>query len=155
MLLTRFWNVFVSLVLGAAVFVLYLAVSMYNRAGGRTMAERLSSDSQVVSWYLKEDAQAACRRAHPVCRKPRFGPRFGQVDGIGCEGSDGFARKGLGCTQGGQRQNTGGPPLRRGVRRRSAWSRRGSIGLPTGHGNGRLRVGWLSRRGRRPARVHP
>lgn len=57
MLLTRFWNVLVSLVLGATVFVLYLAVSMYNRSGSRTMAERLSSDSQVVSWYLKEDAR--------------------------------------------------------------------------------------------------
>jgi len=57
MLLTRFWNVLVALLLGAAVFVLYLAVSMYNRAGTRTMAERLSSDSQVVSWYLKEDSR--------------------------------------------------------------------------------------------------
>jgi len=57
MLLTRFWNVLVALVLGATVFVLYLAVSMYNRSGSRTMAERLSSDSQVVSWYLKEDAR--------------------------------------------------------------------------------------------------
>jgi hypothetical protein len=57
MLLTRFWNVLVALLLGAAVFVLYLATSMYNRAGARTMAERLSSDSQVVSWYLKEDSR--------------------------------------------------------------------------------------------------
>jgi len=57
MLLTRFWNVLVAMLLGAAVFVLYLAVSMYNRAGARTMAERLSSDTQVVSWYLKEDAR--------------------------------------------------------------------------------------------------
>lgn len=57
MLLTRFWSVLVSLALGVNVFVLYLAVSMYNRAGSRTMAERLSSDSQVVSWYLKDDAR--------------------------------------------------------------------------------------------------
>lgn len=57
MLLTRFWNVLVALLLGACVFVLYLAMSMYNRAGARTMAERLSSDAQVVSWYLKEDAR--------------------------------------------------------------------------------------------------
>ena len=57
MLLTRFWNVLVALLLGAAVFVLCLAVSMYNRAGARTLAERLSSDSQVVSWYLKEDSR--------------------------------------------------------------------------------------------------
>ena len=57
MLLTRFWNVLVALLLGASVFVLYLAMSMYNRAGARTMAERLSDDSQVVSWYLKEDSR--------------------------------------------------------------------------------------------------
>ena len=57
MLLTRFWNVLIALLLGAAVFVLYLAVSMYNRSGSRTMAERLSSDTQVVSWYLKDDAR--------------------------------------------------------------------------------------------------
>ena len=57
MLLTRFWNVLIAMLLGASVFVLYLAVSMYNRAGSRTMAERLSSDTQVVSWYLKEDAR--------------------------------------------------------------------------------------------------
>ncbi len=57
MLLTRFWNVLLALLLGSVVFVLYLAVSMYNRSGSRTMAERLSSDSQVVSWYLKEDAR--------------------------------------------------------------------------------------------------
>jgi hypothetical protein len=57
MLLTRFWNVLLALLLASTVFVLYLAVSMYNRSGSRTMAERLSSDSQVVSWYLKEDAR--------------------------------------------------------------------------------------------------
>jgi hypothetical protein len=54
-----------SLLFGAAVFVLYLAVSMYNRAGSRTMAERLSSDSQVVSWYLKEDARQRAAQLIP------------------------------------------------------------------------------------------
>ncbi len=65
MLLTRFWNVLLSLLLGAAVFVLYLAVSMYNRSGSRTMAERLSSDTQVVSWYLKEDARQRAAQLIP------------------------------------------------------------------------------------------
>jgi hypothetical protein len=65
MLLTRFWIVFISLVHGAAVFVLYLAVSMYNRAGSKTMAERLSSDSQVVSWYLKDDARQRAAQLIP------------------------------------------------------------------------------------------
>lgn len=65
MLLTRFWNVLVALMLGAAVFVLYLATSMYNRAGARTMAERLNSDSQVVSWFLKEDARERAAQLIP------------------------------------------------------------------------------------------
>jgi hypothetical protein len=72
MLLTRFWNVIVSLLLGAAIFVLYLAVSMYNRAGGRTMAERLSSDSQVVSWYLKEDARQRAAELIPFAVNPEL-----------------------------------------------------------------------------------
>lgn len=57
MLATRFWIVFVALMLGAALFVLFLGTSMYNRAGSRTLGESLSSDSQVVSWYLKDDAR--------------------------------------------------------------------------------------------------
>jgi hypothetical protein len=65
MLLTRFWIVLMSLLYGSAVFVLYLAVSMYNRSGSRTMAERLSSDSQVVSWYLKEDARLRAAQLIP------------------------------------------------------------------------------------------
>src|SRR4029079_851539 len=57
MLLSRFWYVLLGLVLGALVFVLFLAESMYNRQGARTLAEGLSADSQVVSWYLKNDAR--------------------------------------------------------------------------------------------------
>lgn len=64
MLLSRFWYVLLALVLGGAVFVLYLAQSMYNRAGARNMGEALSSDSQFVSWYLKDDARM--RSAHLV-----------------------------------------------------------------------------------------
>src|SRR5688572_12983106 len=57
MLLSRFWYVVLALLLGAALFVLYLATSMYNRASARAQGEGLSSDSQVVSWYLKDDAR--------------------------------------------------------------------------------------------------
>jgi hypothetical protein len=57
MLLSRFWFVLLGLVVGGAVFVLSLAVSMYNRSGARFMGEALSSDSQVVSWYLRDDAR--------------------------------------------------------------------------------------------------
>ncbi len=62
MLATRFWSVFVALLLGAAVFVLFVGTSMYNRAGLRTLGEALSSDSQVVSWYLKDDARQRSAR---------------------------------------------------------------------------------------------
>lgn len=64
MLLSRFWYVLLSLLLGGAAFVLFLAQSMYNRAGARNMGEALSSDSQFVSWYLKDDARM--RSAHLV-----------------------------------------------------------------------------------------
>jgi hypothetical protein len=57
MLLSRFWYVLLGLLLGALVFVLYVAESMYNRQGSRAMAEGLSADSQFVSWYLKNDAR--------------------------------------------------------------------------------------------------
>jgi hypothetical protein len=58
MLLSRFWYVVLALLLGGAIFVLYLAQSMYNRAGARAMGEGLSADSQVVSWYLRDDARS-------------------------------------------------------------------------------------------------
>ncbi|HEY3233353.1 MAG TPA: MXAN_5187 family protein, partial [Polyangiaceae bacterium] len=57
MLLSRFWYVVLALLLGSAAFVLDLAKSMYNRAGSRDMGERLSSDSQLVGWYLRNDAR--------------------------------------------------------------------------------------------------
>jgi hypothetical protein len=57
MLASRFWYVLLSLLLAAAMFLLYLAESMYNRAGTKEIGERLSSDSQVVSWYLKSLAR--------------------------------------------------------------------------------------------------
>ncbi len=57
MLASRFWYVLLSILLAGAVFLLYLAQSMYNRAGTKEIGERLSSDSQVVTWYLKSLAR--------------------------------------------------------------------------------------------------
>lgn len=62
MLLSRFWFVALGLLLGAATFVLFLASSMYNRAGLRARSEALSSDGQVVSWYLRDDARERSAR---------------------------------------------------------------------------------------------
>jgi hypothetical protein len=57
MLASRFWYVVLGLLVGVATFLLFLATSMYNRAGARAMGEALSSDSQVVTWYLSNDAR--------------------------------------------------------------------------------------------------
>lgn len=57
MILSRFWYAVLALAFGAAVFVLLLAVQMYNRAGHRAMSEALLADSSAVEWYLKDDAR--------------------------------------------------------------------------------------------------
>ncbi|MCC6214581.1 MAG: hypothetical protein IT376_06910 [Polyangiaceae bacterium] len=57
MLLTRFWFVVCGFAIGLFGYVLFLAESMYDRAGARAMGEALQSDSQVVSWYLQIDAR--------------------------------------------------------------------------------------------------
>ena len=57
MVLSRFWYVLLGLFLGLSIFLLSIATSMYNRAGARAMGEALSSDSQVVAWYLRDDAR--------------------------------------------------------------------------------------------------
>ncbi len=57
MILSRFWYAVLALAFGAAVFVLLLAVQMYNRAGNRAMSESLLADSSAVEWYLKDDAR--------------------------------------------------------------------------------------------------
>jgi hypothetical protein len=62
MLASRFWYVFLGLLVGVATFLLFLATSMYNRAGSRAMGEALSSDSQVVNWYLSNDARQRSAR---------------------------------------------------------------------------------------------
>lgn len=62
MVLSRFWYVLLGLFLGLAVFVSSIATSMYNRSGARAMGEALSSDSQVVAWYLRDDARQRAGR---------------------------------------------------------------------------------------------
>lgn len=53
MLASRFWYVVLGLLLAGSVVSLYIAQSMFNRAGTKVLAEGLSSDSQVVSWYMR------------------------------------------------------------------------------------------------------
>lgn len=57
MLLSRFWYMLLGLVLAGAVFTLYIAQSMYNRTSSKVLGEGLSSDTQVVSWYLRSQSR--------------------------------------------------------------------------------------------------
>jgi hypothetical protein len=57
MLLSRFWYVVLAFVVSGAIFSLYLAQSMFNRAGSKVVAEGLYSDSQVVAWYMRNMAR--------------------------------------------------------------------------------------------------
>src|SRR4051812_49252396 len=57
MLLSRFWYVVLAVTLGATIFALFLATSMYDRASVRAMGEALAGDSQVVASYLRDDAR--------------------------------------------------------------------------------------------------
>ena len=57
MVLSRIWYVILSLVLGVALYVVFLAVGEYNRGGKVAMTEELASDSQVVGWALQIDAR--------------------------------------------------------------------------------------------------
>src|SRR4051794_13156598 len=57
MILSRFWYAVLALALGAAAFILLIAVQQYNRAGNRAMGESLTADSSAVEWYLKDDAR--------------------------------------------------------------------------------------------------
>jgi hypothetical protein len=57
MVLSRLWYVVLSLLLGMALYVVFLAVGQYNRRNGVAMTEELASDSQTVGWALQIDSR--------------------------------------------------------------------------------------------------
>lgn len=57
MLLSRFWYLIVALALTAAVAGLFLSNAVYNRASSTAMEQALAADTQVVGWYLNDDAR--------------------------------------------------------------------------------------------------
>ena len=57
MILSRIWYIVLSLLLGMALYIVFLAVGQYNRRNGVAMAEELASDSQTVGWWLQIDAR--------------------------------------------------------------------------------------------------
>jgi len=73
MLLSRFWYVVLGLLLGVGSFLLFLASGMYNRVGARSMGEALSSDAQVVSWYLGNDARQRSAQLIAFALEPDVG----------------------------------------------------------------------------------
>jgi len=76
MVLSRFWYVLLGLLFGAALFLLYIASSMYNRAGLRARAEGLSADAQVVSWYLRDDARQRSAQLIPFALEADVGKQL-------------------------------------------------------------------------------
>jgi hypothetical protein len=57
MVLSRIWYIVLSLLLGMALYVVFLAVGQYNRRNAVAMTEELASDSQTVGWALQLDAR--------------------------------------------------------------------------------------------------
>jgi hypothetical protein len=57
MILSRLWYVLLGLLLGAAMYIVMLAVGQYNRRNQVAMEEVLKADSQVVSWAMQVDAR--------------------------------------------------------------------------------------------------
>jgi hypothetical protein len=57
MLLSRFWYVILSILVGLCLYVVFLAYGQYNRRLAFAQNEELASDSQVVGWALQIDAR--------------------------------------------------------------------------------------------------
>lgn len=81
MILSRFWYAVLALAFGASVFVLLLAVQMYNRAGNRAMGEALTADSSAVEWYLKDDARRRASALVQVALNPKIRANLAKASG--------------------------------------------------------------------------
>src|SRR5580698_5171623 len=57
MFLSRIWYVVLSLLLGFALYTVFLALGEYNRRATVSMTEQLASDVQTVGWQLQIDAR--------------------------------------------------------------------------------------------------
>jgi hypothetical protein len=66
MLLSRFWYGILAIALGVSVFILFVAVQMYNRTGKAAMSDSLSSDSSAVDWFLRDDARRRSSALIPI-----------------------------------------------------------------------------------------
>lgn len=57
MILSRVWVLILSLLVGAAIYIVSLAVGQYNRSNAKGTEEALLGDGQVVNWALQIDAR--------------------------------------------------------------------------------------------------
>jgi hypothetical protein len=81
MLLSRFWYGILAITLGATVFVLFVAVQMYNRTGKAAMSDSLSSDSSAVDWFLRDDARKRSSALINVALSPEISAALGKASG--------------------------------------------------------------------------
>src|SRR5450432_1836163 len=57
MLLSRFWYAILAIVVGASIYVVFLAVGQYNRRTAVLTNDAVADDAQVVKWALQIDAR--------------------------------------------------------------------------------------------------
>lgn len=81
MLLSRFWNVLLTLALGAAAFTLFVASEMYNHAGTRAMSDALTADSHAVDWYLRDDSRKHAAATINIALSPQIGEGLAKATG--------------------------------------------------------------------------
>src|SRR3954470_9224720 len=81
MLLSRFWYVILSILLGVAFYVVFLAVGQYNRRNVAAMNEELASDSQTVGWALQIDARRRLDAMLPASVDPGIRGALGSANG--------------------------------------------------------------------------
>ncbi len=81
MLLSRFWYVLVSILLGVALYAVYVAVGQYNRRNNVAMNEGLASDSQTVGWALQIDARRRLDLLLPGSVDPSVRASLGAANG--------------------------------------------------------------------------
>ena len=81
MLLSRFWYGILAITLGVSVFILFVAVQMYNRTGKTAMNDSLSSDSSAVDWFLRDDARRRSSALINIALSPEVSAGLAKASG--------------------------------------------------------------------------
>ena len=72
MLLSRFWYLFLSALTAFVIFLLFLATAVTNRNGQKNAEKLLTSASNAVGWYLKDDARTRAAALIPLVLNPKI-----------------------------------------------------------------------------------